>query len=452
MNGLGRTASTGESVGGTLLAHGVGSREDLPLPLSFTVTGAAVTLLVSFVALGVLWRTPRLTRPDGPPLPAPVTAVVDARVTRLLLRALGMVAFGWVGLAAVFGADDALNPTPGAVYVLLWVGVPLASVLLGPVWRVLNPLRTLHVALSKALGVRPEDGLATLPSRVGVRPAAVVLFGFVWLELAAPENTTLPVLRLFLATYLAVHVVAATYFGSGWFAAADGFETFSDLLGRFAPIGRRTDRRLGWRNPLAALAATPATPGMFAVVGVLLGSTAFDSLSNSPWWVTQVQDSPLPPTVTGTLGLLGTVALVTGVFAAAAVGSGRRARLPAPQAAAAFAPTLVPIVVGYFVAHYWSLLVVVGQQTLIQLSDPLGTGDDWLGLAGRTIDYTLIDATFVAALQVGAIVTGHVLGVVLAHEKALRLMPQRHAVTGQLPMLAVMVAYTVGGLTLLFAA
>lgn len=352
----------------------------------------------------------------------------------------------------MFGTDDALNPAPGAVYVLLWVGVPLGSVLLGPVWRALNPLRALHAGLSRAVGARPEDGLTALPAGVGVWPAAVALLGFVWLELVAPGNTTLPVLRLFLAIYLAVHLFAATYFGSRWFAAADGFETFSELVGRLAPVGRRADQRLGWRNPLAALAAAPATPGMFAVVGVLLGSTAFDSLSNSPWWVTQVQASSLPPTVTATLGLLGTVALVNGVFAAAAVGSGRRTGLPAPQVADVFAPTLVPIVVGYFVAHYWSLLVVVGQQTLIQLSDPLGTGADWLGLSDRAIDYTLVDPTFVAALQVGAIVTGHVLGVVLAHEKALRLMPARHAVTGQLPMLAVMVAYTVGGLSLLFAA
>lgn len=123
-----------------------------------------------------------------------------------------------------------------------------------------------------------------------------------------------------------------------------------------------------------------------------------------------------------------------------------------PQVAAAFAPTLVPIIVGYFIAHYWSLLIAIGQQTLIQMSDPLGTGANWLGLSDRGIDFTLIDPTFVALLQVTAIVAGHVLGVVLAHEKALQLFSTRQAVTGQLPMLALMVGYTVGGLTLLFAA
>ena len=57
-----------------------------------------------------------------------------------------------------------------------------------------------------------------------------------------------------------------------------------------------------------------------------------------------------------------------------------------------------------------------------------------------------------SVLQVCAVVVGHVLGVVLAHDRAVRLLPRRHAVVGQLPMLALMVAYTVGGLSLLFAA
>lgn len=453
---------------GVVLAHGVGSRADLPLPLAYTVAGAAVALVVSFAALGLLWRTPRLTKVDGPPLPEFVTRVVYARSTAVVLRAFGVAAFGWVLMAAVFGKDDALNPTAGSVFVLLWVGVPLLSVLLGPVWRTVNPLRTVQYLFARSVGTRPGDGLGVLPTSVGLWPGAAVLLAFVWLELVAPDNTTLPVLRLFFALYVASQLIAATWYGSRWFAAGDGFEVFSTLLGRLAPIGpaqppeaagpdrdrragRATPERISWRNPLASLATTPPKPGLFAVVGVLLGSTAFDSLSNSPWWVRTIQDSPLSATATATLGLLAAVALVTGVFAAAAAVSARPAGMRATAVAAEFAPSLVPIVVGYFVAHYWSLLIAIGQQTVIQLSDPLGTGANWLGLSDRAIDYTLIEPGFVAALQVAAIVTGHILGVLLAHEKALRLMPPRYALTGQLPMLVVMVAYTITGLSLLFA-
>jgi hypothetical protein len=185
---------------------------------------------------------------------------------------------------------------------------------------------------------------------------------------------------------------------------------------------------------------------------VLLGSTAYDSLAGSPWWVTRLQEGPFSPEVTGTLGLFALVGLVTGAFAGAAALSGRGTGLRPVVVGAEFAHSIVPIVMGYFVAHYWSLLVLIGQQTVIQLSDPLGTGANWLGTGGRGVDATLADPTLTAVIQVLAVVTGHVLGVVLAHDRAVRLLPRRRAVVGQVPLLVLMVGYTVGGLTLLFAA
>jgi len=103
-------------------------------------------------------------------------------------------------------------------------------------------------------------------------------------------------------------------------------------------------------------------------------------------------------------------------------------------------------------AHYYSLLALEGQRAFIMLSDPLGTGADWLGLRDREPDPRLVDPAIVANIQVIAIVTGHILGVVLAHDRAVRLFPRTKALVGQLPLLALMVTYTCGGLLLLFAA
>jgi hypothetical protein len=125
--------------------------------------------------------------------------------------------------------------------------------------------------------------------------------------------------------------------------------------------------------------------------------------------------------------------------------------VPVRGLAGQFAPSLVPIAAGYLVAHYWSLGVFEGQHTLALLGDPLGTGADLLGTAHLVPDATLIQPTLVATIQVVAIVTGHVLGVVLAHERAVSLFDRRVAVLGQLPLLALMVAYTCGGLFLLFS-
>jgi len=439
----------------TLLAHGVGGRDDLPIPFGYAAVGAVAALLVSFLALGLLWREPRLD-PDhaGHPLPPHAQRVLDGGLLRAALRLIGLLCAGYVAMAAVLGRDDALNPVPGAVYVLFWVGVPLVSVLFGPVWKLLNPLRSVHAGLSRLVGTRPEEGLAPLRAGLGYWPAAVSLLAFVILELVVPDNTTLPVLRGFFVGYLFMHLLAVTYYGSGWLSRGDGFEVFSVLAGRMAPLGRRNDGRLVWRNPLAGVAGIPAGPGLFAVVGVLLGSTAFDSLSNAPRWVVRVQDSPAPPVLVNLVGLLGVILVVTGAFAAASAAAAWSSRETRARSGVAgqFAHTVVPIIVGYFVAHYWSLLILIGQETVIGLSDPLGTGADWLGTAEWGIYTTLAQAQVVATVQVVAIVTGHVLAVVLAHDRAVRLFPRRHAVAGQIPLMLLIVSYTIGGLWLLLVA
>jgi hypothetical protein len=104
------------------------------------------------------------------------------------------------------------------------------------------------------------------------------------------------------------------------------------------------------------------------------------------------------------------------------------------------------------IAHYYSLFLLEGQRTLALFSDPLGTGANWLGTRDWEISALGTSPMGIAVLQVTAIVAGHLLGVVLAHDRALRLFPRRTAVLGQLPLLVLMVGYTVVGLLLLFAA
>jgi len=434
-----------------LPAHGIGGREDLPVSLGLTVAGAAVAVVVSFVALGVLWRTPKLHGADaGHPLPGGLARVLDAPWTRRALAALGLLAFGWTLLALVFGRDDARNPVPWVVYVLLWVGLVPVSVLFGPVWRLLDPLRALHAVVNRAAGLDPAEGLWALPARLGYWPAAAGLLGFTWLELVHPDNATLGTLRWAIGLYCGVHLVAALAFGSHWFDTGDAFEVWSRLYGLVGPLGRRSDGVLVVRAPLTGLDALPAAPGLVATTCVMLGSTAYDGLSGSTAWGGFVQSHDYPRAVVGTVGLLATVAAVALLFVGCTLAAGAITGMRDRQLPVAFAPSLVPVALGYVVAHYYSLLVLEGQRALVRLSDPLGIGADWLGTAHLTPSYGLITPALVANLQVGAIVLGHIGGVVVAHDRAVRLFPPRRAVLGQLPLLALMVALTCLGLLLLF--
>jgi hypothetical protein len=436
---------------GPALGHGIGGREDLPLPLGWAVAGAAVAVVVSFVALGLLWREPRLDGDrTGRPLPAGLARVLDARWFRRALAGLGLLVAAWTLLALVFGRDTARNPVPWVVYVLLWVGLVPLSVLLGPVWRQLNPVRSLHAGANRLLGLDPREGLRQLPPGLGWWPAAAGLLAFTWLELVYPDNAELDVLRLAVGLYVAVHLFAALLYGSGWFDRGDAFEAWSGLFGRMSPLGRRADGVLVLRPPVVGLDGLRPAPGLAATVVVMLGSTAYDGLAGSAAWVGFVQSQALPRAVVGTAGLLATVGLVGALYAACSGLAGVVAGVGARGMPTAFAHSVVPVALGYVVAHYYSLFVLEGQRAVARLSDPLGIGADWLGTGSLTPSAALVTPTIVANLMVVSIVVGHVLGVVLAHDRAVRLFPRRTAVAGQLPLLVLMVSLTCLGLFLLF--
>ena len=430
--------------------HGIASRHDLPLPFSFVVVGAALALTLSFVVLLLAWRQPRFTRLGGRPLPG-LTRVVDHRATRLVARLLVLAAYGWAGLALLAGQDLLTNPIFGFVFVWVWVGLVPISLLLGGFWRATNPLRTVHAALCRLARTDPEQGLLRLPARLGVWPAALALFGFAWLELVQPDRTTLAVLRVWVLAWLVVGVIGAIVFGRRWISSADPFETYASTVARLSPWAR-SGRTLALVNPLAHLSNWRAPPGAVAVVAALLGSTAFDSFANTSFWIATVQSSAMDTVLWHTLGLLTMIMIVLGSFSLAAAWMGRYGDRPASTYPRLMIPSVVPIVIGYAIAHYATLLIVEGQRTAIGWSDPLGRGWNVFGSAEMGVNAAIFEyPTAIALIQLVAIVAGHILGIVCAHELAVRLLPAEHALAGQLPMLAVMIGYTCAGLVLLFS-
>jgi hypothetical protein len=447
------TVRSGQGAPGQMVfAHGIGGAKDLPIPPEFAIAGATAALAVSFIVLALAWRTPRFdAATQGQPVPAWFAGLVDSRWYAGALRAIGLVLFGYVTWAALAGPDLVTNPVFGVVYVWLWVGVVFASVMFGPVYRAVNPVRTLHMLLSRLTGSDPEHGVLRLPARVGMWPAAAGLFAFVWMELVNPDATYLTPLRVWFALYLAIAFVGAALFGNRWLALADPFEVYSTLAGHLSVFGRRADGRLVTRSPLANLDGVPSRPGLVAVVAVLFGSTAFDTFKDSATWVRFIQDSGLNAQLVNTLALAGFCVVVGVSFAAATMATGVHDGTSRWMLPDRFAHAMVPIIIGYITAHYLSFFVEVGQQTLIQLSDPMSNGANLLGTANLSVDYWLsLHPTLLAVVKVLAIITGHVCGVIASHDRAIKLLPRRHQLTGQLPLLLVMVFYTAAGLYLLF--
>jgi hypothetical protein len=194
---------------------------------------------------------------------------------------------------------------------------------------------------------------------------------------------------------------------------------------------------------------------------VMLGSVAFDGLSRATWWQNQlyelearyIVDSPTKADfVSLGFSLLGLLAAVTaiGVLYTLAVLAAKAIGHTDIPLAGAFVGSLVPIALAYAVAHYFTLLVNTGQDVVYLASDPFGKGWDLFGTADFRPKQTVFSPNTIWYIQVGVLVTGHVLGLVLAHDRAISLYSSaRTAVRTQYPMLALMVAYTCTGLWLL---
>ena len=440
-------------MGASIQAHGLGGAKDLPIPSELAIVGAVAALVVSFTVLAIAWRKPRYdATTSGRPAPAWLDAFASSRALAVTLRVLGMAAFLYVGAAAVFGKDSLINPFLGTFYVFLWVGLVPASLLFGPFFRAVSPARTISMLFAKISGIPEGEGLYTYPARWGYWPAALGLIAFVWLELVYPHATDLGPARLWCAAYLAIMLVGSAIWGTTFLARADPFEVYSSLVAKLSIWGHR-EGALVIRSPLANLDTVVPRPGLVAVVGILFGSTAFDSFRESSAWLGVVQSLSMSRIGPDTLALLAFSGGVAAILTVATMATGVSSSTPRRLLPDLFAHSVVPIIIGYIVAHYLSFFVQYGQTTLIQLSDPFSRGDNYLGTADLQVNFWLSDhPTFLAVTKVLAVVLGHVVGVVAAHDRAIRLLPARHHLTGQLPLLVAMVGFTAGGLYLLFAA
>ncbi|OBK99554.1 hypothetical protein [Mycobacterium sp. 1165178.9] len=444
-----------------VLAHGLGGSGDLPVPYAYAMVGAAWALTFTFALVAFAWRRPRFDPlKPGRPLPTALTTLVDSRVARWSAAAVALVFAAWAVAAGVWGPESESNGLLGAFYVLLWVGLVALSLAVGPVWRVISPMRTVYLLLRRIVPERLGRPRLSYPESWGYRPAAVGLFAFVWMELASPNSASLPWVRTWIACYGVLMLAGAWLCGQRWLARADPFGVYSMAVSRLSPFRRgRETGKIVIGNPLDHLPSLPVRPGVVVLLAVLLGSTAFDSFSSSPTWrgfsdqlTRDFGASPtLASSVLRTIGLIVFICVVAVTFSLAARATGgvtaeQRRELPGEMA-----HSLIPIVVGYIFAHYLSYLVERGQQALFALADPFGHGWNLLGLAHLHVAYVLsMHPPVLAAVKVTCVVTGHIVAVIAAHDKALRLLPAGHQLTGQLTMMLVMVGYTFTGLYLLF--
>lgn len=446
------------------LAHGLVGKTDLAIPRWLFAWAAGIVLVVSFVALAMLWPKPQLDR------------MGEKRVWRYprvldpLCGAIGIALFVFVIYAGLAGEQIATaNLLPTWIYVIFWVGLAFASLLFGDVFRAFNPWRAIARAIAWAVRLirrgRPLDPPWRYPVWLGRWPAVAGIIGFAWLELVYVNKDDPQFLAWLSLGYATTQLIGMGLFGiETWTERGDAFSVYFGLFARLAPL-RWADGWLYRRPPFVGATKLNVLPGTVALLCVMIGSTSFDGFSVSTVWVgsnglysklqsvfTNIGVSGSAVTeLTSTIGLLVMIGVISGLYRFGVAGmQSLGGNHTTRELSHRFIHTLVPIALAYVIAHYFSLLAYQGQALGYLVSDPLGNGANLLGTGSWTINYNLVAANTIWYVQVGALIVGHVAGLTLAHDKALTVYRRpRNAMRSQYWMLVVMVSFTSLGLWIL---
>lgn len=485
----------------------------VPLGLYLTGAAAAVALSFAVVAFFVRGRRTVIRYPRYDLFSTPPGRVLERPWLVGTIRLLAVAFLVLVVTAGFIGHDNPYkNLAPTAVWVIWWVGLAYCCGLVGNFWAAINPWNAVFRWFESGYGrLRPgrRFGLGLdWPPWLGCWPAVALFAWFVWAELIWPASDHPDRLALAAVTYSLITWAGMFAFGRhAWLRGGEAFSLVFAFLARFSPTemrvtdpavreacgsgdcahgeacvdchecferagpGRRQLNLRPWSVGLLTRRALELSGVGFVLL--MLASVTFDGLRATPLWTDIAEWMLYSPSVrplivalqepTGdAMAAIGTIAMVVflvvfqllyWVFCAimrAVTPPDARRVLALRDVAGLFVLSLVPIALAYHLAHYLSFLLIVGQYMIPLASDPFGFGWNLFGTRFYQVNIGIVDARFVWITSVFAIVAGHIVAVWLAHVMALRaFQDNRAALLSQVPMLLLMVAYTVLSLWIL---
>lgn len=381
-------------------AHQLSKSFESRLPLAVYLVGAAGAVALSFVF--VLARDLQTAEPrtNGAPrtVPAPL---------RTLLRAVGLIGWAWIMVQGILGGESDAEISRLFTWVYGWVGVALISAFLFPIWSWLDPFSTLHAIGSRLLRALGVEGAppAEYPAALARWPAAIGFAAVVWLELVA-SGAGSRTLALVVAGYTVYSLAMMAQYGRRtWSERGEIFGVWFGLIGRLAPcavVPGDPPTQVRRRDFASGLLTGGWTRSDVVMIGLGTGSILFDGLSQTQIWVDAFGlPAALPQTfiLAGFLGIIvGAAMIVARLVGISATGAG-----------------LLPIAVGYLLAHYFTYLLIEGQRITIAISDPLQQGKDYLGTAFFEPSAGWLPPGLVWTLQLAAVVGGHMIGAWAGH-------------------------------------
>ena len=435
-----------------ILAHGVVGPNTLPIPRWAAVWCAVAALAITFLLLYVLWPFPRLARASvGKVLAALTRPVHDVLV--VVLRAVGLVAFAMTMFALWFGSlNSAQNIAPTLIYVTFWVGVPLVSLLVGDLWQALNPFDTLAAiavfARRRVWGRAPDPLADDGTIATSYWPAVAGLLAFQWLNLCYHDRYEMRRLAFVVTAYSVLVLAATARYGRAWLRTGEAFSAFFGLIARMAPFTFDRDaRRVRIRAPFSGLSTLPTRPGITMLVLASLGGTTFDGVSRTTLWQKVLGSSTgWNFTFINTFGLIWVTGLVAIAYLIAITTAAWITNADRYDAPARYVHSLLPIAYAFAFAHYFTYLLFEGQDIYRLLSDPFGRGWNLFGTVDYVIRFNVVSLTTIGWTKIVAIIAGHVIALVVVHDRAIE---DEDDTRSQIPILILVAAYAVAALFLL---
>jgi hypothetical protein len=433
------------------LAHVFIGRFDLPVPLSAVLVAAMAVVAASF---GLIYLLP--PRSPEPEKPGPVVP----RAVVMGLQVLVVLTVVYLVVVGIFGRQvTVLNGATIFFWVLAIPLLPLIHCIVGGMYEVANPfaLGARLLTAGRSARVPRDDRL----DRLGYWPAVVMLFLLVWFELALTEVPASPrTLGVLTLVYAAFQVSMGAWLGEGWYRGGDLFAAITALASTVAPVAIARDDdgftrlHVGFR-PSRFL---PIGRGREALITLWLAGVLADGVKGTPIWravSSGTQDFSASIGQVGTIDL-GKLLLDTGEIVAtwAAFGAffwvftyltARLIHRPVGDIARVVSPSLIPIALAYLLAHNLTQMLAIGPLMVSAAGVDVGTAAFMLQQNAAALN-----PAAVFLVQVGAIVVGHVVAVVMAHARLDETHPDtRLAIRADLGWLSAMLIYTATSLWVL---
>lgn len=432
-------------------AHAFGSLYNLPVPFWMYLYGGAAAILVSFLIIGYFFnkKNQELSYPTINLSKISFVSSFTNKRFLTIIRTSSVFLFFLTILSGLIGDNNAyINFNMTFFWIIFLLGLMYTTAIIGNVYKIINPWKI----LAELFNIKTK-GIIEYPKSLGYYPALLFYFLLIWFELLG--NTTPATLSIILLQYTLINAIGIVTFGKdNWFRYCEFFSVFFRLIGKMAPIEHKSGKLL-LRPPFVGLLREKADhSSLLLFILFMLSSTAYDGFRETAPWVRlywQNFDGIINYDLFQTIGLaLSPLIFLTIYLVLIALTKViTKPRESIKELSLQFAFTLIPIAFVYNIAHYYTLIFTEGPNIIRLISDPFGFGWNLFNTANY-YSSIIIDASFVWHSQVAFILLGHIVGVYLAHVIALNIFPShKKALVSQIPMLILMVSYTMIGLWIL---